>query len=138
MRLPALYDGQRAVLFRWGMLLAAASCALAPLSGASSATPSAAVAGAFVGIGRLGPLRIPSQVALRRDPFIPRAAELPPGTVVEAVLLGESPHALISLGPKATVVGVGDLVGGIPVESIDATGIRLSDGTRLTLRGSVP
>ncbi len=138
MKLPALYDGQRAVVFRWGMLLAAAASALAPLSGASSATASGAVASALIRIGRLGPLGIPSQVVLRRDPFVPRAAELSPGTVVEAVLLGESPHALVSVGPEATVVGIGDLVGGIRVQSIDANGIRLSDGTRLWLRGSAP
>jgi len=138
MRLPALYDGQRAVIFRWGMLLAAAACALAPLSGASSATPRNGVAGARIRIGRLAPLGVPSPIALKRDPFIPRAAELPSGTVVEAVLLGESPHALISVGAQTAIVGVGDAVAGIRIQSIDARGVRLADGTRLWLRGAAP
>ncbi|HUY42075.1 MAG TPA: hypothetical protein VMV82_11015 [Candidatus Dormibacteraeota bacterium] len=96
------------------------------------------MAGARIRIGRLAPLGVPSPIALKRDPFIPRAAELPSGTVVEAVLLGESPHALISVGAQTAIVGVGDAVAGIRIQSIDARGVRLADGTRLWLRGAAP
>ncbi len=137
--LPALYDRERSALLRWALLIAGGACALAPLNGASS--------GSGVPLPSAREDRQSSQSLLRfrlpsfhigRDPFIPQVAELPADAVVRAVVLGETPHALIEIGSRTMLVGIGDVLGGVRVEAIDDTGVLLSDGSRVPLHGVTP
>ena len=58
-----------------------------------------------------------------------------PGIVtVTAIVTGPSPHALIYDGEHVRVVGVGDMLVGSRVLAIDGSGLRLRNGTLLTLR----
>lgn len=52
---------------------------------------------------------------------------------VTAVVSGLSPRALIDDGQRVLVVGVGDAVGGSRVLAIDRFGVRLQNGTLLSL-----
>ncbi|HEY9085241.1 MAG TPA: hypothetical protein VIN40_04795 [Candidatus Tyrphobacter sp.] len=136
--LPALHDRERAVLFRWALLIAGAACALAPLNGApsSSGVRTAAPSGAWESPG-LPRLRFP-EVRVGRDPFVPQASDLPANAVVRAVILGDSPHALIEIGSRTMLVGIGDVLAGARVSAIDDSGVVLSDGSRVPLHGEVP
>ncbi|HEY1680761.1 MAG TPA: hypothetical protein VGF98_03885 [Candidatus Tumulicola sp.] len=55
---------------------------------------------------------------------------------VRAVVVGESPKALLQIGSRTVFVGIGSHVGGSIVVEIDANSVRLSDGTRLLLAQS--
>lgn len=67
------------------------------------------------------------------------AAETPlgsgtPGIVtVTAIVVGPSPRALIDDGERVRVVGIGDMLRGSRVFSIDKSGVRLQNGTLLAL-----
>jgi len=58
-----------------------------------------------------------------------------PGSVavVRAVVLGDSPRALVDIDGSVHVVGIGDAVGDAAVVRIDAHGVALSDGSRLPM-----
>jgi hypothetical protein len=60
----------------------------------------------------------------------------PVGVSVRAVVVGDSPKALLQIGRRTVFVGVGSHVGGSIVVEIDANSVRLSDGTRLLLAQS--
>ncbi len=60
----------------------------------------------------------------------------PVGVSVRAVVVGESPKALLQIGRRTVFVGVGSHVGGSIVVEINAKSVRLSDGTRLLLAQS--
>lgn len=63
-----------------------------------------------------------------------RPGENLPGIVaVTAIVTGPSPHALVDDGEHVRVVGVGDMLAGSRVLAIDGSGIRLQNGTLLTL-----
>lgn len=138
MKAPALYDNQRSIMFRWGMLAAVTACTLAPLCSESSMSISAS-GSSFAPLaltaseGRRG---VPPTLA--RDPFIPKATDLPENVVVRAVVLGAAPRALVQVGAQTMLVGVGDAVGGVPVVAIDDRGVRLSDGSLLRFQESGP
>jgi len=55
------------------------------------------------------------------------------GIFVRAVVLGNSPKALVQVGTRTVFVGIGSRVSDSTVDEIDARGVRLSDGTRLLL-----
>jgi hypothetical protein len=54
-----------------------------------------------------------------------------PGPTVAAVVLGSAPKALINEGGNVATIGVGSIVAGRKVVSIDSGGVRLEDGTLL-------
>lgn len=116
---------------------------LAPHAAAPPARPDAAAA----------PL---DPVAPARDPFVPRIEEpddgpppprpaapalpaLPNGAATPAaprllaVVTGPRPRALIDEQGRARLVGFGDQLAGARITTIDADGVRLDDGRRLTL-----
>jgi hypothetical protein len=110
----------------------------------------------------LQPLQYPA-LSLRRDPFLAppslRPDAIPPepipgidpgfvlppnlgasvdthsplGVSLRAVVFGDIPKALLQVGTRTVVVGVGSHVGGSIVVEIGADSVRLSDGTRLVL-----
>lgn len=134
MLLPALRDSDRSIVFRWGVLCIGAGLALVPMVGD----------GTVIAAGRhhvsaptptplLGPLSVRA-IELERDPFVALATALSANATVAAVVLGPAPQALLQVGSRTFVVGVGDRVDGTRVVAIDASGIRLGDGTVLELR----
>jgi hypothetical protein len=58
--------------------------------------------------------------------------------IVRAIVSGDSPRALVEDGGRVRVVGVGDVLAGSPVVSIDRQGIRLGNGVRLGFAGNRP
>ena len=129
MKAPALYDDQRATLFRWGLSAIVAACALAPLCGESSMQHDRTSPVHTLSPAALPAASTPAPAVLNRDPFVPRAIELPGDVAVRAVVMGAKPHALVDIGAQTILVGVGDEVGGARVVTIDDTGVRLTDGT---------
>lgn len=137
--LPRLHDRQRGALFRWGVLAVVAASALGPLSGSPAGVRSR-VGSALelrVDLEPLPRLSFPS-VRIGADPFAAKAANVAAGTVVRAVIFGETPRALIEIGNKEVIVGVGDIVAGVRVREIDDRGVHLSDGSFIPLRGTSP
>jgi hypothetical protein len=134
--LPALCDEERSLVFRWALLIAGAACALAPLNGSSSNT---SVRLRTAGDSLSARYRLstfhPQGFQVARDPFVPQAADLPANAVVRAVLLGETPHALIETGNRTILVGIGDVFAGVRITRIDDGGVLLSDGSRILLPG---
>lgn len=133
MHLPALHDADRSVMFRWGVLVIGVGAGLIPVAGDGVV---AAAIRAPVPISVPEPL--PRYVAARniavlRDPFVPRAHDFPAATLVEAVIIGDRPQALVLMGSRTIIVGIGDRIEGLRVASIGADGVRLSDGTVLGL-----
>lgn len=161
--LPALYDDERRAIARVaGMLVLGAACVL-PMTVQGSAVASADETNAphAAAIPHLpGPLTFPAYT-LTRDPFetdraiaagAPRSAiavVLPPNIgagadgddavpasgnlAVRAIVLGERSRALVEEGGNVRVVGIGDAVDGLTVTEITASGIVLSDGSRVPL-----
>jgi hypothetical protein len=137
--LPALHDNQRTVMFRWGMLVMVASIALGPLSGSPANVAATRSPGEQIQ-AELKPLpgfTLPA-LPMAPDPFTPRAAVIPSGTVVHAVVFGGSPRALIQIGSRESIVGVGDTIVGVRVMKIDDRGVLLSDGSFIPLRSARP
>lgn len=72
-------------------------------------------------------------------PANPGAAGTPLATgtsgmvTVTAIVSGPSPRALIDDGGHVRVVAIGDMLGGLRVLGIDASGVRLQNGTLLAL-----
>lgn len=134
MQLPALRDSQRSVAFRWGSLMALGACALAPISGAPSATGSAPASTALPGsLPTPAPYRTVREIAVRRDPFVAAVVDVPANVSVEAVIVGTRPEALVRIGSRTTIVGVGDVLLGERVSVIDDGGVELSDGAQIPL-----
>jgi len=130
-------------------------------SGDASASPAVTEAGPALPAVPAA-LRFPS-VAVSRDPFVPDAmpdvapidgdvdivlppnagangTPLPPAAegvpnqvVVRAVVIGPSSRALVDQNGKVSVLAVGDMLGGVPIQSIDSQGIVLSNGTRIAM-----
>lgn len=134
MRFPALRDSQRSVIFRWGSLATFAAIALSPLNGSGTMRSSGAITNMGVAFAPLPPYVPPRIVTARRDPFVPEAEELPQGSVVQAIVLGPTAHALVHVGSRIELVGIGDRVGGTSVVIIDKNGIWLADGTHIPMR----
>lgn len=138
--LPALYDSARATLFRWSLLAVGSGVAFMPLVGSTSvmkADGSTPIGGVLAGTQAMPALRA-GRVSAARDPFVPQAVELPENATVRAVILGTTPHALLELGSRTVVVGIGDIVGGLRVSEIDDRGVLLSDGSLLPMQGVQP
>jgi hypothetical protein len=136
--LTPLHDRQRAVLFRWGVLAVFAASALAPLSGLPSRE--ARLPGTTslqTNLRPLPPFRLPA-ILIGPDPFIPKAAAIPSNAAVSGVIFGGAPHALIEIGGKELIVGIGDPIGGARVVRLDDRGVYLSDGSLIPLRGVQP
>ena len=140
--LPPLFARQRRRLLSWTIPACAAAIALLLI-----ALPPSLQAG---GNGRLrashsiasavpGALAFPI-VDVAHDPFVPEvraalgASEAGKGTtVVRAIVLGESPKALVDIDGRTIVVGVGSSLGSAVVTAIAADAVLLDDGERLAL-----
>ncbi len=55
------------------------------------------------------------------------------GVRITAIVTGAHPYALIDAGGVHTIKGLGDRIGGVPIDAIDLDGIRLHDGTHLAV-----
>ncbi|HUA09827.1 MAG TPA: hypothetical protein VMA98_11220 [Candidatus Acidoferrales bacterium] len=144
--LPGLLDGERRALARLAtMLVAGALCVLPMTTQGSSIAGASAVAARARAQSFAGPspLAFPAYT-VDRDPFVPAdpqvedaPAEAPSGTasapVLRAVIVGDPPRALVEVDGNVHVVGIGDRAGALTVVAIDADGIALSDGSRLTI-----
>jgi hypothetical protein len=138
--LPTLDDKQRAAMFRWGVLISLAAMTLGPsaVSPASSVDmKSPADAPSETPVRTLPAFAIPA-VRLGSDPFVAKAADVPAGTAVRAVIFGGAPRALIEIGGKELMVGVGDAIAGVRVLAIEDRGVSLSDGSFIPIRGVKP
>jgi hypothetical protein len=100
---------------------------LAPPSLRLDAAPTEAIAG--IGPGFI----LPPNLAASADggPTV-----VPIGVSLRAVVVGNIPKALVQIGTRTLLVGIGSRVAGSIVVEIDAKSVRLSDGTRLVLGAS--
>jgi hypothetical protein len=135
MNVPALYDHERTIAFRWGACIAVGAAAIVPLT-ASTSVPSAAP---DVRASVAAPQSLPPYVRVAagradRDPFVPQAVELPEDAEVQAVIFGDVPRAVIAYGGKTILVGIGDTVLGLRVTAITSQGVELSDGIQVPMR----
>ncbi len=119
---------------RTGILMMMLACALAPFCGVTSADEGAHVVrsregdrGSFTSFVREQP-SLP-----KRDPFVATAVDLPHDAAVQAIVIDGKARALVRLGGKTAIVGVGDTIAQLTVVSIGRNGVVLSDGTRIPL-----
>ncbi len=79
------------------------------------------------------------QINVERDPFVPLVSDAAFGraaggaVVIRAVVVGDDPRALVERKGEVRVLAIGDAVGTQRIVAIDALGIILGDGTRLTV-----
>ena len=76
---------------------------------------------------------IPPIPALPPNAGAAGVAFVAPGPRLAAVATGSHPYALVADGDSIRIVSVGEPLASSVVTSIDAAGLRLADGTRLTL-----
>ncbi len=145
--LPLTYD-LRSLLTTVGTILCISSVLLAPLA---ASQPTIRYDAAFVGSHKE---RIPTlsfdrssalkNVAIVRDPFVEPpgiaarmrrergARPSDGGIVVEGIVVGERPRALVRIGTTEQIVAVGDILDGDTVTEIRGDEVRFSSG--LTVR----
>lgn len=157
-----LDEASRRRMLSWSAMLCVIPLCLAPLAGRSSFDVASEQA-TFEARFNSPALKVTwSQrpVSVARDPFVaergaqvsaraaagvvgmhvtqgePMGFTLPAHSLavtVKAVITGASPRALVDDGTHVRVVGVGDILAGTRVISIDALGVHLQNGTLLVL-----
>jgi hypothetical protein len=142
--LAPLRTDRRRTLLRGSLFALAGALLLTPLA-LPPAEP--AQAGAIPSVAANAPQLAESpepKLIVVRDPFVPDAAVQSAdatqtdgvdgtGIVVEAVVLGDSPRALVRLGATNRIVRAGDAVGDSVVRAIDERGVVLEGGETLPL-----
>jgi hypothetical protein len=143
----ALYDDQRQLLIRVGIMLAVGAAAVLPFTIApTSLDASAEILRAAPPISSptvTGRMEFP-MISVNRDPFVPDAGiigrDLPQigaaaatQPVLRAVVSGEQPRALVEVDGSVRVLAIGDKIGADVISAIDAAGVTLSSGVRLVL-----
>lgn len=144
--LPPLDDAQRKPLLRVGLAACAVSLALLPVAVRSNRELPEERAAAALASASLPPRAPLEDVVARRDPFAPdraltapapaaaaRAAGESPAAIVRALVIGMSPRAIVETDGGSRVIAPGDVLSHLKVISIDAAGVRLSNGTVLKL-----
>lgn len=162
-----LDDAARRRALTWSALLCAIPLCLAPLAGRSSLEVASerATFDARFNAPTLAATWNDRPVNVARDPFIPETRPTdvpspPPDIVgmhvtagqpigyvastplsrssVTAIVSGPSPRALVDDGVHVRVVGIGDILAGSRIVSIDGMGVRLQNGTLLGLAEDGP
>lgn len=157
-----LDEASRRRMRSWSALLCVIPLCLAPLAGRSS-FEAASERARFEARFNAPALKVSwnhEPVSVARDPFVaekstqagsvaptgvvgmhvtqgqPIGFALPGHTLavtVKAVVTGASPRALVDDGEHVRVVGLGDVLAGARITSIDASGVHLQNGTVLEL-----
>lgn len=157
-----LDEASRRRMLSWSALLCAIPLCLAPLAGRSS-FEAASERATFEARFNAPALKVSwnqERVSVARDPFVGEDSTqvrsvavsgvvgmhvtqgqpigfVMPGhslaVTVKAVVTGASPRALVDDGEHVRVVGVGDVLAGARITSIDASGVHLQNGTLLAL-----
>ena len=143
MRLPTAYDA-RSILTAIGSTLCIVAVFLAPLAASQPTIPleSARERSEHQPVPTLSfdRKRLLKSLTLLRDPFVEpadiaarmhdeRAAHAgDSGLVVEGIIIGKHPRALVRIGTTEQIVAAGDLLDGDTVSEIESDGIRFSSG----------
>ena len=154
-----LTGGQRRAAARCSLALCSVSLALLPVAmpPLSAAETAPGLEAQPPALPALPPALTYPSVAVDHNPFTrnvaPIAADddaLPPGFVlppnagilapprVRGLVAGGTPKALVEVDGHAAIVGIGTKLQGVAIVAIDARGILLENGERLTLEGSRP
>ena len=137
----ALFDDERRAVMRLAGLIAASAGAVLPFTIA----PQSVIADAAAPAAE-APFGVPTAPAhleypafeIAKDPFVADAADPASpaetrGLSLQAVVLGSEPHALLESDGSVHVVGIGDSIAGERIVAIDAAGVTLESGKRLSL-----
>jgi hypothetical protein len=146
----ALFDDERRTLLQISGLMCAGACAVLPLTMPPQSFAAQASVEARAPLAAVPSL--PAAIAfppldLARDPFVPDgdpqeaalgavaagAVAGDGGASLRAIVLGDDPRALLETTGDVRVLGIGDSLGDDRIVSIDASGVGLSSGKRLTL-----
>ncbi|MGC8485415.1 MAG: hypothetical protein ACP5O6_07275 [Candidatus Baltobacteraceae bacterium] len=134
----------RSILTAIGTTLCVAAVFLAPLAASQPAFPYESARGGRerqpVPTLSFDRRRLLERITLRRDPFVeppeiaartqsersPRSAGS--RVVVEGIIDGKRPRALVQIGTTEQIVAVGDMLDGDTITEIESDGIRFSSG----------